>query len=100
MESPEAWFEDFGSGQLVNGAALVEIEPLFLQTVNTHVDYHIFLTPEGDCKGLYVPEKTETSFQVKELQRGNSNIRFSYRIVAKRKGYETDRLEEEPETEI
>lgn len=93
IESPEVWFEDFGSGELVNGTALVEIEPLFLQTVNTQCEYHVFLTPEGDCRGLYVSAKTETSFAVRELQSGSSSTPFSYRIVAKRRGYETERLQ-------
>jgi len=97
IESPEIWFEDFGSGQLTNGAAVVEIEPLFLQTVSTQYEYHVFLTPEGDCHGLFVSDKSESSFVVTELQSGSSNIRFSYRIVAKRRGYETERLEIEAE---
>ncbi len=33
MESPEIWFEDFGSGILVNGQATVIIDPLFAETV-------------------------------------------------------------------
>jgi len=34
MESPQSWFEDFGSAQVVNGQAMVPIEPIFAQTVN------------------------------------------------------------------
>ena len=45
----------------------------------------MFLTPEGDCKGLYVQDKRGASFEVRELQGGSSSIAFSYRIVAKRK---------------
>ena len=92
QESPENWFEDFGKGQLTNGRAIVTIDPLFTQTVNTSVDYHVFLTPKGDCNGLYIASQTLTSFEVRELQSGNSDISFSYRIVAKRKGYENIRL--------
>ncbi len=92
MESPENWFEDFGEGQLVNGRALVQIDPLFAQSVNTSVKYHVFLTPGGDCSGLYVTNKTSTSFEVRELKGGNSDLSFSYRIVAKRAGYEDLRM--------
>ena len=45
IESPQNWFEDFGSAQLVNGAAVVAIDPSFVQTVNTDLDYKVFLSP-------------------------------------------------------
>ena len=92
IESPENWFEDFGSATLSNGGAVVRLEPRFGQTVNTEVEYHVFLTPDGDCNGLYVRSKTPTEFEVRELNRGTSNVHFDYRIVALRKNYETIRL--------
>src|ERR1022692_92548 len=98
IESPESWFEDFGSGQLSNGTAVISLEPTFVQTVNTGVDYHVFLTPKGDSHGLYVTHETATSFEVREQGRGTSNIAFDYRIVAKRKGFENVRLEDKTKT--
>lgn len=92
MESPENWFEDFGGGRLQNGVTTIQIDPLFAQTVNTQIEYRVYLTPEGDCRGLYVTDKTANSFEVRELQSGTSNISFSYRIVAKRRGFENLRL--------
>ncbi|KPJ48360.1 MAG: hypothetical protein AMJ38_05525 [Dehalococcoidia bacterium DG_22] len=84
IESPEVWFEDFGTGQLVNGQATVTIESIFLETINTDEPYHVFVTPLGDCSGLYVTNKTATSFEVRELGGGTSNVEFDYRIAAKR----------------
>ncbi|MGA8502587.1 MAG: hypothetical protein WB683_13630 [Candidatus Sulfotelmatobacter sp.] len=92
MQSPENWFEDFGSGALRSGAATVALDPTFTQTVNTGTEYHVFLTPNGDCKGLYVAQKSWSSFEVRELGGGQSNVAFDYRIVAKRVGYENVRL--------
>jgi hypothetical protein len=92
IQAPEVWFEDYGSGQLASGAASITLEPVFLQTVNTTVEYHVFLTPKGDCEGLYVSNETATGFEVRELRHGRSSVAFDYRIVAKRKGYETIRL--------
>ncbi len=92
VESPENWFEDFGSGQLANGVATVKLEPVFAQTVNAGVGYHVFLTPRGDSKGLYVSRTTSTSFEVRESGSGRSTLAFDYRIVARRKGYEAIRL--------
>jgi len=94
IEGPENWFEDAGTAQLVKGTAVVNLESVFGQTVNTALNYHVFLTPNGDCKGLYVTQKTPTSFVVRELGGGSSNLSFDYRIMAKRKGYEKIRLED------
>jgi hypothetical protein len=94
MQSAENWLEDAGSGQLSNGSARIELDPAFSQTVNAGVEYHVFLTPKGDCKGLYVTQESPTGFGVRELSGGTSSIAFDYRIMAKRKGYENVRLED------
>jgi len=91
LESPENWFEDLG-GQLIQGRAVVKIDPIFAETVNTEGEYRVFLTPKADCEGLYVTNQTATSFEVRELRHGKSDTAFDYRIVAKRKGYEGARL--------
>lgn len=95
IESPEVWFEDFGEGQLVNGRAHVELDPLFLETVTINAEHpmKVFIQLRDDCRGTYVKAST-TGFDVFELQGGTSNASFSYRVVAKRKGYEGQRLEE------
>ena len=92
VESPENWFEDFGRAKLVNGRAVVKIEPVFAETVNTEVDYHIFA--KGNCRGLYVAHQGPGSFEVRELNKGKANITFDYRIVARRRAYEQVRLAE------
>jgi hypothetical protein len=92
VESAENWFEDFGSAELIHGRAIVKLDPIFAETVNTTDRYHVFLTPKGDCEGLYVSKQTTDGFEVRELRRGTGSISFDYRIVAKRKGYERARL--------
>ena len=92
IESPEVWFEDFGAAALVNGRAVVTIDPLFAETVNLEQDYHVFLTPLGECRGLYVAAKGPASFEVRELGGGPSTVAFDYRIVAKKLGWETVRM--------
>ncbi len=44
----------------------------------------VFVQLEGDCNGVYVTSKSATSFTVKELQGGKSNVSFSWSIVATR----------------
>jgi hypothetical protein len=95
QESPEIWFEDFGEGRLENGKAHIELDPLFLETVTINADHpmKVFVQLKDDCKGTFV-KTGETGFDVHELQGGTSNASFSYRIVAKRKGYENERMRE------
>jgi hypothetical protein len=56
------------------------------------MEYHVFLTPKGDCEGLYVSNQTPRGFEVHELRHGNSDIAFDYRIMAKSRGHENLRL--------
>ncbi len=90
-ESSEVWFTDYGFGQLKNGIATIAIDPLFAQTVNLTESYHVFVQSYGDAE-LYVSRRTPTQFEVKVRGTGDPNVEFSYRLVAKRLGYETDRL--------
>jgi hypothetical protein len=92
MESPESWFEDFGTSKLTAGQATVSLEPGFADIVHTDT-YHLFITPKGDCKGLYVSSQSGGGFSVRELQGGSSNVAFDYRIVAKRADIAGARLE-------
>jgi len=92
MQSPENWMEDFGSGRLADGVAKIAIDPSFAETVSATEEYHVFLTPKGDCKGLYVIAETASGFEVRESGGGSSSLAFDYRIVAKRRGFEAQRL--------
>jgi hypothetical protein len=97
VEAPENWFEDAGSARLSHGSTVVRLEPTFAQTVNGGVEYHVFLTPKGDCRGLYVTNETAEGFEVRELGGGTANVAFDYRIMARRKGYENVRLADNTE---
>ncbi len=92
MESPESWFEDAADGKLVNGRAQVTLDPDFAAVVHND-KYLIYLTPEGDCKGLYVGSKSTSGFEVRELQGGTSSLSFNYRVMARRKDIPAPRLE-------
>ena len=51
----------------------------------------VFVQPNGMCNGLAVL-KSQSGFDVVELNGGTSNTGFDYRVLAKRKYYENDRL--------
>lgn len=95
LESPESWFEDFGTGTLARGAATISLAPDFAGVIDT-TGYHVFLTPLGETDGLYVSNQTATSFEVHEAHGRGSNVSFSYRVAAKRKDIAGVRLETVP----
>jgi hypothetical protein len=110
VESPDCWFEDFGRARLKNGKATIKFSPDFSAVIDSK-QMHIFLSPEGDCNGLYVfgtVTEGAKSFSVRELQKGKSSVSFSYRIVGKRKDIPGPRMKKVkvskrpiiPETEV
>jgi hypothetical protein len=94
QESPENWFEDAGEGMMLNGRAHVDLDRLFLETVtiDTQNPMKVFVQLNGDCAGVYVV-KGSSGFDVVELQGGSSSVAFDYRVMAKRKGFESKRLD-------
>jgi hypothetical protein len=84
MESPDLWFEDFGTAKLKRGRVVVNLDADFAKVIKRG-DYRVFLTSEGDCRGLHIRRKSAASFEVRESQGGKSSIAFSYRIVGRRK---------------
>jgi len=93
-EATEIWFTDYGSAKLSNGRCIVELDPVFLQTVtiDNNNPVKVFIQMTDECpNGVYV-KKGKTTFEVIEQNGGNSSASFDYRIVAKRRGFETRRL--------
>jgi len=96
IQSPEVWFEDFGKGTLLKGIVTIQFDPIFIQTVNTQVDYQVFLTPVcSDFVLLKVSAQNPAGFTVEGITLNNepSNCSFNYQVIAKRLGYEGNRLE-------
>ena len=89
VESPDVRHIDEGRAKLKNGFANVSIDPIFKETIEGN--YNVYLTPEGKTKALYVAEKTNDYFIVKDT--ANTNAIFSYIISAYRRGYASKRLE-------
>lgn len=88
-ETAEYYFGDIGKSKTdKNGQALIQLDPLFLETVNTSIPYHVFVSPYGNAN-VWVEQMDKNSFLVKSSK---PNIEFSWEIKAKRLGYEDDRL--------
>jgi hypothetical protein len=74
--------EHVGSARLIDGVARVALDPAFADTIDGRVAYHVFVTPNGDTRGLYVTGKAADGFVVRETQQGRGTLDFDYRIVA------------------
>ncbi len=86
IEAPEVLFNDYGGGMLVNGKATINLDPIYTKNIIVDADniMRVFIQLEGNCKGVYVTNKSATGFEVTELDGGTSNIPFSYQVVANR----------------
>lgn len=88
-ETATPYFGDIGTAQTDDkGKCYIDIDDIFSETVNTGVEYQVFLQKEwqGD---LWVEEKTDSYFVV----RGTENLKFSWEIKAIQRDYEFERLE-------
>jgi hypothetical protein len=97
IEGMRSLLSDQGTAQLVDGRAVITIDPLFAQAVNLNEKYQVFLTPHSaGTLGLAAINLTARSFEVRELNKGQGNFEFSWRIDAVRNGYEQVRLAPAP----
>lgn len=85
-EAPENLFQDYGTGQLVNGKARIDLDPILSKNilVNDEHPLRVFVQLRGDCNGVYVTNETATSFEVVELMGGTSNAPFFWTVTANR----------------
>jgi len=101
VESPEAWFEDFGRGTLAGGKVDIRLDPDFAAVVDTRV-LHVFLTPHDAAHHLAVTTHRADGFAVTASVSAEAAARgvkatdlggtFTYRVVAKRKDVAAPRL--------
>lgn len=71
--------EKYETTQLVNGSTFIKFD----SPQENFEDLMINIQLEGDCNGVYISRKNREGFEVKELQKGKSNVKFSYSIQEK-----------------
>jgi hypothetical protein len=74
--------EDLGIGHLSGGRIHVAIDPAFARTMSRDRPYHVFLTPDGPSRGVYVTNRSAIGFDIAENPGGTSTVDVEYRIVA------------------
>jgi hypothetical protein len=91
-QTTESWCEDFGSGQIFGGRAEIRLADDFRQTVTVSATHplKVFITP-NERFGEWWVEKTYDGFSLVAPD-APQGARFDFRVVAKQRGYEDDRL--------
>lgn len=88
-EMPTPMFGDIGEAITDEyGLCYVYIDDIFEKTVNTEIEYQVFLQKEGEGD-VWVEKKEKTHFIVK----GTSNLKFSWELKIKQRDFELERLE-------
>lgn len=88
-ETAEYYFGDIGESNTGNQSKVtIGIDRIFNETVNTNVQYQVFVTPYSDAH-VWVEQRYHNRFVVCS---DKPNAEFGWEIKAKRKGYEDHRL--------
>jgi hypothetical protein len=82
-QSTEPAIEETGTAHLRFGQANVYFSSSLARSINARRGYQVFLTPDGDTRGLYVEGKYARGFVVREVGGGRGNLDFDYRVYAK-----------------
>ncbi len=72
---------DFGTAELTNGAAIVELKPELTGVLPGKADYVVIVTPGQDCNGLAVVDKTVDSFRIIETGNGDGQGFCDYIVI-------------------
>ncbi|MBC7865783.1 MAG: hypothetical protein IAF38_22610 [Bacteroidia bacterium] len=98
-ESPEYWYQDYGTVKLVNGKAHVDLESTILEicVIDQNNPIKVFTTVDDEnCKGLAI-KKGLTGFDIVEMGGGISNCTVDYQIILRPKtGYGEGRFPQAP----
>jgi hypothetical protein len=100
-ESPEYWYQDYGTAEMVNGSAHVDIDPILADIVIIDAQNPIraFFTPQDMLyfNGAAIVNQTATGFDIVELNGGSNNGKVQYQIIVRPKtGYGEGRFPQAP----
>jgi hypothetical protein len=88
-ESPEYWYQDYGTVTLVNGRAHVELDEILTDIIVVTEEYPIraFFTPVDlvEYNGVAMVNKTATGFDLVEINGGSHNGKLDYQLIVKPK---------------
>ena len=88
-ESPEYWYQDYGTVQLVNGRARVDLDPILRDIIVVNAEYpvRVFCTPVDmpEFNGVTQMDRTASGFDLVELNGGTHTGTLDYQLIVKPK---------------
>ena len=100
-ESPEYWYQDYGTVQLVNGHAHVDLDPILKDIIMVTDEYpvRVFCTPVDmpEFNGVAQMNRTASGFDLVELNGGAHSGTIDYQLIVKPKtGFGEGRFPQAP----
>jgi hypothetical protein len=88
-ESPEYWYQDYGTVHMVNGKATIILDDILADiiVVDEENPIRVICTPVGMpyFNGVTIIEQTNKSVEILELNGGNNSGKLQYQLVVKPK---------------
>jgi len=88
-ESPEYWYQDYGTVEMVNGKAIIHLDQILADiiVVNEENPIRVTCTPVGMpyFNGITIMSQTSNSVEILELNGGNHSGKLQYQLVVKPK---------------
>lgn len=88
LETTGAYFSDFGSGIITDGACYIYADNEFEEVIDGNSEYHVLITQTSNGQIDYT-QKEDGYFVVY----GSDGTTFDWMIIARQKGYQADRME-------
>ncbi|NSW45670.1 MAG: hypothetical protein HPY79_07645 [Bacteroidales bacterium] len=88
-EAPEYWYFDYGTVEMKNGKAIIELDPILADIIVVNDEYpiRVFCTPISMpyFNGVTVIKRTNNTIELIELNDGNHSGMLDYQLVVKPK---------------
>ena len=88
-ESPEYWYQDYGTVEMINGKATIVLDKILADIIVVDDEYplRVICTPVGMpyFNGITIMSQTQNSVEILELNGGNHSGKLQYQLVAKPK---------------
>ena len=100
-ESPEYWYQDYGTVQMVNGKATIVLDEILADiiVVDDENPIRVTCTPVGMpyFNGITIMSQTKNSVEILELNGGNHSGKLQYQLILRPKtGYGEGRFPQAP----
>ena len=100
-ESPEYWYQDYGTVEMINGKATITLDPILADVivVDEKNPIRVTCTPVGMpyFNGITIMNQTKNSVEILELNGGNHSGKLQYQLVVKPKtNYGEGRFQQAP----